>query len=267
MKEDRVPSWIDEPEVLSVVFHPRREAHWTAGGGFEELTIPVAEDVSVGARFYDVGKDRPTILFFHGNGEIVADYADIASLYTSIRINFLPVDYRGYGRSTGVPTITSMLEDARTVFAFARDWLRSRDYTGPLVVMGRSLGSASALEIAAAFPADVDGLIIESGFADTMVLLVRLGAPILDRAAESDVLGQTAKIARYGGPVLIIHGSADWIIPVEDARLLMDASTTTSKRLLIVEGAGHNDLLSLGMKEYVGAIAELVAGAERGGSA
>lgn len=56
-------------------------------------------------------KNAPTLLFFHGNGEIVEDYDDIAQIYLKLGINFLPVDYRGYGRSTGSPTVTAMMRD------------------------------------------------------------------------------------------------------------------------------------------------------------
>ena len=113
---------------------------------FETLEIPVDGDVTIGGRFYAAGTNDPTILFFHGNGEIVADYHDVAAMYRAQRINFMPVDYRGYGLSTGTPTITAILSDARATYAFAKQFLRERKYTGRFIVMGRSLGSAAALD-------------------------------------------------------------------------------------------------------------------------
>lgn len=73
----------------------------------------------------------------------------------------------------------------------------------------------------------------------------------------------TAKIGRYEGPVLILHGSADFIIPVDDAHALATASASSAKRLLVIDGAGHNDLLYRGLEDYMRAIAELVAGLPR----
>ena len=64
---------------------------------------------SIGGRFYAAGATAPTLLFFHGNGEIVADYEDLGPLYARQGLNFFPVDYRGYGRSTGTPTVTAMI--------------------------------------------------------------------------------------------------------------------------------------------------------------
>jgi len=93
-------------------------------------------------------------------------------------INFMPVDYRGYGRSGGRPTVAAMMQDCHTIFEFARYWLLDNRYQGPLIVMGRSLGSASALELAWKYPQQIDALIIESGFANVKPLLQLLGVNV-----------------------------------------------------------------------------------------
>ncbi len=129
----------------------------------------------VGARFHGAGQHDPVLLFFHGNGEIVADYDEMAPVYTRMGINFLPVDYRGYGRSTGSPTITAMMADSHRILGFTEEFLHERGYRGPVIVMGRSLGSASALELASRYEDRIAGLIIESGFARTGPLLQLLG--------------------------------------------------------------------------------------------
>jgi hypothetical protein len=250
--------WFDSSEVLGVIFHLRKESGSRTAERYKSLDIPVADGVTVGARFYEAGRDKATILFFHGNGEIVADYGDIAPLYVEKGANFLPVDYRGYGRSSGKPTIGSMLTDARTVFSYVRKWLGSKGYDGPVIVMGRSLGSASALEIASAYPELTAGLIIDSGFADAIALLVRLGAPRPPSSFEDSSVRQVQKIAMYGGPTLIMHGTADVIIPVGDAKSLFAACPSASKRLVTISGARHNNLLAVGLKEYMQAIAELL---------
>jgi len=74
-------SLLDRPEILMFLFHPRPE--WGSPGttsSAEDILIQVDKDVVVGARFHLVGKDAPTILFFHGNGEIVGDYDDIGAI-------------------------------------------------------------------------------------------------------------------------------------------------------------------------------------------
>ena len=257
---NKTDGWMDRPDVLAVAFHPRRELP-SPPAGFEALEIPVAPGVTIGGRFYAAGTNAPTILFFHGNGEIVADYDDVAPRYRALRINFMPADYRGYGRSTGKPTITSMLGDARVICSFARGWLRERGYSGRFIVMGRSLGSASALEVASACGEEIDGLIIDSGFAHLVPLLTRLGADVPAGVdADDKAVGQIAKMRVFRGPTLIIHGARDFIIPISDAEDLYRAAPGANKQLLRIEGAGHNDIMAVGHQEYFDAVTRLAHG-------
>ena len=95
----------------------------------------------------------------------MADYDELAPLYNARGLNLLAVDYRGYGRSSGVPGVAAMMADCHRILDYCQDWLKRNAYTGPLILMGRSLGSASVLELAATHPNRIQGLIIESGFA------------------------------------------------------------------------------------------------------
>jgi len=241
------------------LFHPRPEwGAFQSATSYEDMLIEVEMDVGVGARFHDAGKDKPTILFFHGNGEIVADYNEMGPLYLRIGINFLPVDYRGYGRSGGKPTISTMMRDAHVIFDYVKNLLVERGYTGPFLVMGRSLGSASALELSAHYSDKIDGLIIESGFAFTGPLLRLLGIDMeVLGMGEDDGFRNRDKIAEFSKPTLIIHGEHDQLISVTEGQALYDACPSENKRLLIVKGATHNDIFLRGIGEYMGAIREL----------
>jgi hypothetical protein len=265
-------SVLDRPEVLKLLFHPRREpaarerrpsGTETTVPGVTDVMVPVAKDVAVGARFHLGGPGHANLLFFHGNGEIAADYDEIGPYYNRIGINFLAADYRGYGRSTGHPTVTAMIRDSHAIFRFATDWLTRRGFTGPLILMGRSLGSASAIELAAAHAEQVCGLVVESGFAYAGPLLALLG---VDAAAvgfrEETAFRHLEKIARFQGPLLVIHAEFDHIIPFSDGRALYDACTSSRKTLLQIPGADHNDILARAFADYLAAI-ELLAGACR----
>jgi len=252
-------SKLDRPEILMFLFHPRPEwGELQPGGTAEDMLIEVDEDVLIGARLHVAGKPAPVIVFFHGNGEIVADYDDIGPLYTRMGINFLAADYRGYGRSTGRPTITAMMRDAHVIFDYVRHRLREKGYTGRLIVMGRSLGSASALELAANYSDAVDGLIIESGFAFARPLLILLG---IDMEAmgirEDDGFRNSEKIAHFSKSTLIIHGEHDQLLPLSEGKALYEASPAQDKRMLVIKGATHNDIFLRGMKEYLEAVKEL----------
>jgi pimeloyl-ACP methyl ester carboxylesterase len=250
-------SQYDHPEILRFIFHPRPQASSsTLKPGVTEFMIPVASDVSVGARFYPAKPDDPIILFFHGNGEIVADYEDLAPVYTKLGINFFPVDFRGYGRSTGKPSVTTMMQDSHTVLAFVEKWLNEQGYTGALIVMGRSLGSASALEIAAHYEEKIDGLIIESGFAYTLPLCQLLGVDT-DGLTEEQGFRNLDKIRNFKKPTLVIHAEKDHIIPFGDGQALSDASPAVYNKLLKIPKADHNTLFAFGMQAYLEAVKNL----------
>jgi uncharacterized protein len=260
-------SELDHPEILAFLFHPRRE--WSEPMSelpFEELLVPVDKNVSVGGRFYVRNRKAPTILYFHGNGEIVADYEDMASLYLRAGINFLPVDYRGYGKSTGKPTVTAMMRDCHVIFEFVQDLLRERSFSGPFLVMGRSLGSASVLELISCHESRIHGLIVESGFAFAEPLLRLIG---IDTRAlgfrEERGFRNLDKIRTFPKPTLVIHAEQDHIIPFSDGRALFDACPAADKRFLPVPGANHNDIFLRGMPGYMDAVRDLAQTAAAGG--
>ena len=257
---------LDVPEVLLRLFHPRPEIS-PAGAQppARDLLIPVAENVVVGARFHPAAAAAPTILFFHGNGEIVADYDELAPFYQRQGVNFFPVDYRGYGRSTGAPTVSAMMRDCHAILAFARQWLLEMGFRGPLIVMGRSLGSASALELAAAYPGEVAALIVESGFDYAGPLLQLLGVNLAAIGfREMTGFRNIDKIRAYPGPTLIIHAEHDHIIPMSDGQALYDASAATDKTLLKIPRANHNDILLQGFAAYMAAVQSLAERVSRG---
>ena len=253
-------SVLDKPEILMFLFHPRKE------GGFisresagVDIHIPVGPEVSIGACFHMAGKNNPNILFFHGNGEIVADYDELGPIYNQLNINFLAVDYRGYGRSNGEPSVSAMMQDCHSIFLFVKAWLAKEAYTGPLVVMGRSLGSASALELVSSHASDIDALIIESGFALASPLLNLLGIDTRRLGfKEENGFRNIDKIKKFRKPTLIIHAEFDHIIPYSEGQALFDASVSEEKKLLQIPGANHNDIFARGLTPYLRAIQTMV---------
>jgi fermentation-respiration switch protein FrsA (DUF1100 family) len=257
----------DRPEILQVLFHPRPEfsgLFGSRGSSGRDVMIPVETDIAIGGRFHLQTKGFPNILFFHGNGEIVADYDEMGPIYNRLGINFLPVDYRGYGRSGGQPTITGMMRDCHKIFRFVETWLPEQGYNGPLLLMGRSLGSASVLELAASYPEKVDGLIIESGFAEAGPLLQLLGVnPGAMGFTEASGFNHIAKIKTWHKPLLIIHAEFDHIIPFSDGQALYDGCPSKDKTLVKIPDANHNDLFIRGLEQYLGALGDFAGQVEK----
>ena len=237
-------SALDRPEVLERLFHPRKDQAQAAFQGVVDFFIPVEKGVQLGARFYPADPGEPHILFFHGNGEIASDYDAIGPVYNQYGISFLVVDYRGYGQSTGLPTASNLLSDSHTAFREVRRWLEGQGRTGLTIIMGRSLGSVPALEICSSYQNEIDGLILDSGFARTVPLLDRLGVATENLGiSEADGFSNFGKIRDIGKPTLIIHGQNDDIIPPKDADILLANAGTMRKQLLLAPDCGHNDIL------------------------
>ncbi|NGZ06466.1 MAG: alpha/beta hydrolase [Magnetococcales bacterium] len=250
---------LDNPLVLQYMFYPRREMAFEGTGDAQVVRLPVGPDIDLGGRLHVSSVDAPSLLFWHGNGEIAADYDDLAPLYTEMGINFLAMDYRGYGISGGVPTGTGLLADAITVYRQVRQLLADNGIrNNRLYVMGRSLGSAAAIEIASHAQEEIAGLIIESGFAFTIPLMERLGGISLDGIGEDQGFGNHGKMARVPVPVLIIHGEEDQMIPVADAYALFEGMRHFHKELVTITRAGHNDLMVIGQSIYFDAIRDFV---------
>jgi pimeloyl-ACP methyl ester carboxylesterase len=250
---------LDQPDVLTILFHPRRDFSSTPDGA-HDVSIPVAEGVRLGGRLHVAGRNSPVILLFHGNGEIASDYDDISRFYTQMGISLLVVDYRGYGKSTGTPSCSALLDDAMATYLALHDILSRYGLDeSRLFVMGRSLGSAAAIEIASRVGDEISGLIIESGFADTFPLLERLGGLSLPNLTEKDDgFNNVGKMEQVLVPTLIIHGEADYLIPVTDGKALFDHCKAAKKRLVTIPRAGHNDLLFRGQKTYFDSIRTFV---------
>ena len=246
---------IDNPEAISRAFYPRRAPRGAPQGALD-FDIPVGGGVTVGARWFLIDKSKRTILFFHGNGETAGDYDDVARRYALLGLNLFVADYRGYGWSGGSPSFRALREDAPKIAEF---FFQEIGPNAPApVIMGRSLGSSPACDLALAYPNKFRGLILESGFGDVTVLL-RLFQIATGRheQAVSELFSNHLKLRKIMLPVLILHGEDDDLLPAGNARLNFANIQHEEKTLKIIPGVGHNDLL-LKSNEYFGAISDFV---------
>jgi len=246
----------DHPEIVYRLFFPRRESAEEPNPlNAKNHFVKVADGIAIGCRFYPARDDAPSILYFHGNGETVPDYDYVAPLYQKHGLNLFVTDYRGYGMSDGSPTAGSMIRDTHPIFQAFVALLHDMDYTGNLYVMGRSLGSAPAIEVANHYQQQLKGLIIESGFASGQNQLIRLGATHLFKNVKNPIgFGNDLKIKKITIPTLIIHGEEDEIIPVTEGRALYELSGSNEKSSLFIPYAGHYDIMMLVLEAYMGAM-------------
>jgi len=252
---------LDKPEILQFIFYPRKDFFETSAATDAIIgTIPVGEAVSISYCFYFSDKKQPNMLFFHGNGEVASDYESIGSVYNQIGVNLFVADYRGYGRSGGKPTLTNMIKDAHPVFEGFKRVLKEKGFSGGLFLMGRSLGSASAVELASHYQSQLRGLIIESGFANIFNLFAYLGFPLETLGiAVPEVPSTLELIRKISLPTLVMHGEYDQIVPVKEGRALYETIGAKDKRLLIIPGVDHNTIFMGGTEQYLQALKDFVS--------
>ena len=247
---------LDRAGISGNVFYPRPD-HVPPPAGAIDLTLGVAPGVQLGARFYAGSRTDPTILYFHGNGEVASDHDDVAPFYAQIGVSLLVVEFRGYGTSSGSPSFAALVADASAVAGWCHAFLNEEGFTAARFVMGRSLGAHPALEIAARVPAHFDGLILESGGGNLRRFASRLG--LAAQIAEDLVAAHERKIRSIALPLLMIHGERDELVPLSGAIETYDLISSNERELVIVANAGHNDLLWVGQRQYFAAIGAFVA--------
>jgi alpha-beta hydrolase superfamily lysophospholipase len=244
-------SKLDDPAFLSSVFHPRRSEITPLPKGAIDVEIETSPGIRIGCRFYIHDLNSPNVIYFHGNGEIVSDYDDIGPLYNHTGINLLVTTYRGYGWSVGSPTVELMLSDAEILFSKIQNWLTFNEYIGALFLMGRSLGSVSAIDLATRHEDDIKGLIIESGIANTIPLAEAIGVDTNRLGVtEADGFQNVEKIAKVTVATFIFHGSNDEIIAASEAENLQAYSGARTKEFVVIPGATHNTMILTGGKLY-----------------
>ncbi len=197
-----------------------------------------------------------TLLHFHGNGEVAADWiGDFSRAVNAAGLDLLLAEYRGYGGSTGEPALAAMLDDA-TAIADASG-------TAPqdLVVYGRSVGSIYALHVAACRP--VAALVIESGIADVHERLrLRIDPRELDtdeaglREAVAARFDHRAKLRAYAGPVRVLHARGDHLVDVSHAERLA-AWAGERGTLHVFDRGDHNTIHAYNGPEILRLVGEL----------
>ncbi len=232
---------------------------------FPRLMSPVIplrskKEFNINCGFWVTGKEYPTILYFHGNGETVASHDWIAPFYNQREINLFLVDYRGYGFSDGKSTISNMIGDARVIFGGFKEIIRKESFKSSLFLMGRSLGSMPAIELVFNYQDEICGLIVESDSANNFRRLWNY----LGISGKEAILGEESlflnkvKIRQVRKPILIIHGEYDQIISVKEGEEFYQSSGAQDKKILIISDADHNDVMLVKQSLYFDTIEEFV---------
>ena len=238
-----------------LMYHPVRELETTPGQSgleFEDVFLTTSDGVKLHGWYVPAPNRKGVFLFFHGNAGNISHRVDSIGIFHRIGYDVFIIDYRGYGRSEGKPTEKGTYRDAEAAWRYLTEQrgISPRE----IVIFGRSLGGAVAMELAAKHgPATI---IVESGFTSAPDLAASTFPFFPVRWLCRFRYNSLERIASLHCPVLVIHSQDDDLIPFENGRRLFDAAPSP-KQFLQIEG-GHNDGFMVSIDAYLRGLEEFL---------
>jgi uncharacterized protein len=227
--------------------------------GAEDVSFQTADGLRLRGWFVPpVGGVRPpgpAVLVCNGNGGDRSMRAALAVALSRLGLAVLLFDYRGYGGNPGSPTEAGLAADARAALGY----LAGRPEVDPerVVYFGESLGAAVALRLATERPPAA--LVLRSPFASLAEVGQRHYPVLPVSLLLRDRYDSAALAGRLSAPLLVVAGGRDRIVPASHSRRLF-AAAPQPKRLVVLEGADHNDLDLLAGPRLVEELRSFLAG-------
>jgi len=240
--------------AIGVIFFIQREyIYYPVGGGaapdadgppIQVTRIDTADGERLTAWYLPAQTGKPTLLFFNGNAAGLEVQKGRWRRIADEGVGFLAIGYRGYDGSTGTPTEAGLHEDSLAAYR----WLTARVPARDIVIHGFSLGSGVAVRLASEKPAR--GLVLEAPY----TAAVDLAASALPWAPVNllmqDQYLSRERIPKVRMPLLIVHGAADSVIPVEMGEQLFSMAHKP-KTFVRMAGSDHNTLTRDGLYDHV----------------
>lgn len=206
-----------------------------AAAGFpqaQEIVLDTADGEKAIAWHVPPRDGKPVVLFFHGNGEVLAWRVPRFSGVVADGTGLVALSFRGYAGSTGSPSEAGLIADAEAAYRFAA----SRYAPGRIVPWGYSLGSGVAVAIAAVHP--VGGLILEAPYTSTVDVAAAAFPYLPMRWLLRDSFHSDRRIGKVRAPLLVMHGVKDRVIPIGFGERLF-ALANEPKTMVRFDDADH----------------------------
>ena len=230
-----------------LVYFPTHDVSTPASAGaidFTEIDYPTADGLTLRAWYrpppVTQDKPAPVMVIFHGNGDIIRNWAKRANQYAALGIGVMLVEYRGYGQNPGKPGERNFIRDSEAAIA----WLKTQKITPENIILyGHSLGTGVATALAALYP--VRALFLESPFASAVDIAAVRFPLVPVRWLMRDRFLSIDRIKLVKAPITIVHGDQDIVVPLAQGQKLAAAATAPVK-FHIIPGGGHIDLYEKG---------------------
>lgn len=253
----KVLVWWLEPKLAFFPTRGVQETPAAAGLPFTDQRIPTEDGETLHAWWLEHPEPRAQVVFWHGNGGNLSLWLDVIVGLRRRGFSVLAADYRGYGDSTGKPSERGLYRDADATLRTFNERLRKPGV--PVIYWGRSLGSPVAAYNASRAAPDGVGVVLESPFPDMRTAIG--GSPVLRLLSVFSSYGfPTSRFLEgYDGPILVLHGDSDSIIPLSAGRAVYERARGTRKTFAVIPGADHNDLHVANPRLYWRAVDDFVA--------
>lgn len=242
------------------VFYPREELLAfpdDCGIRFEDVSFSSRDHVLLNGWFVSGSSDK-AILFCHGNFGNISSRIDLIKELHSLGYNLFIFDYKGYGRSNGIPSEEGLYSDALGAY----DYLMERGFENKdIILFGRSLGGAVAIFLASLIEG-FRGIIIDSTFQSVRDLSRDILGYHLPKFLVSNRFESIKRINEIKIPKLIIHSENDDLIPFYHGKKLFEEAVEP-KRFLKIHGL-HNNCMWESKDIYMAGIKDFLASLEPG---
>ena len=220
-----------------LLFNPNKKyqsAEDISISGFSEVLLQASDGTEIMNWYHKGDENKPAILFLHGNTGQIAYLAPAMLPLSDAGYTILMMEYRGFGKTKGKISKKAVVEDATLAF----DWLKNKGYS-KVVVYGYSFGTAFSSALTEV--RKVDGLILTAPFSSLYQLVSEKNVPFAKYVLKDKYMS-VDYLKKYSGPLLIVHGKNDKLIPYHHAETLFENANSSDKELKLLDNETHHSV-------------------------
>lgn len=219
-------------------YFPRKDMRSNEWKNTTELNFNVEKDTINTVFLKPEEKPKATIFIFHGAGGNLSYYYPIALRFVKANFQVIMVDFRGYGKSTGIPTHKNIAEDGKLIF---EKYSKMKEITKlPVIIYGLSIGTQIATHLAKENQSKINGLVLEGGmssFGDIAAFYTPQYKDFLEKSFANPYSSKEDIKYIHKVPKLIIHSSEDKEVPIDQAKVVFN-NANDPKEFMEIKG-GH----------------------------